>query len=189
MLQQLTEGFLGLVLVLGNWLSPGTRDATVTLTHIDSTAAGYVVEYAMTMAWNEQLSELVDAGIPLRFRFHMISDARDTIVFVRTMRCNVVDFTYLFSDTAVHNYGSKVRNSRRYPQILLALRDYRHWTVRLSPATTICHVEAELLPSRVSQLNRSIDMSYVWGYRKVSQSIDIRQHMHARRARDRVERR
>ena len=173
MLESLKEGLLGLVLVFGHWLSPGTEDASLEVRGIDTTAHAYVIECAMDMAWNPQLGELVDAGIPLRFRITATPDVGDTVRFLRLLRFDIADNHYTFADSSVRNYADTVFVSRPYPQVLLALRDFSRWRVPVSRQCNECRLEARLLRSKVSRLNRSVDMSGVWGQRSVSTVVVV----------------
>jgi hypothetical protein len=123
----------------------------------------------MEMSLDRRLEELIDAGIPLNFRFTAVSDNQDTVSIVRSLRCNVADLTYTYSDSS----KSAVRTSKKYPMILLALRDYSRWEFGVSAPSRLCTVEAEILYSRVSQLNRSVDMSRIWGHQKIKTEFPL----------------
>jgi hypothetical protein len=167
MLEPIKEGLLGLVLVFGHWLSPGTEKASLEVEHVDTTGSAYVIECAMDVAWNPQLGELVDAGIPLRFRITATPDVGDTVRFLRVLRFDIADNHYTYADSSLRNYADTVFVSRPYPQVLLALRDFSRWRVPVSKRCNECRLEARLLRSRVSQLNRKVDMTEVWGQRSV----------------------
>jgi hypothetical protein len=118
----------------------------------------------MEMAWNKQLEQLVDAGIPLCFMIAVITDRGDSAVFYRTLKANIIDYTYSYADSS-HDV---IIVSKNYPLVYLALDDFRRWKFRVAKNVTRCQVEVTLLPSRVSRLNRMVDMSDVWGQRKIS---------------------
>jgi len=101
MFESAKEGFLGLFLVLGQWLSPGGDDATLRAAAQFSGDTLCVVQCALQTSWSQELSDLVDAGIPLRFRLSAMTDAGDTMVFIRTLRCDIADYTYSFCDSMV----------------------------------------------------------------------------------------
>jgi hypothetical protein len=173
MLEPLKEGFLGFFLVLGQWLSPGTDKADIRLTALHATGQGYSVQCALVLAWNGELGALVDAGIPLRFRMSAASDAGDTLWFVRTLHFDIADYTYSFSDSS----GPNAKNAsvpKKYPQILLALRDFARWNVTVSEKAATCRVEAEMLPSRAARLGRTVDMSALWGQKKIAREIALK---------------
>ncbi|MBN1128103.1 MAG: hypothetical protein JXA71_03910 [Chitinispirillaceae bacterium] len=162
--ESIKQGVIGLLLFTGNWLSPGDDAASLAVVSMKKiTPATWKVTIKMEMPLNRRLEELVDAGIPLNFRFTAISDRADTAATIRSLRCNVVDLTYTFTDSA----STMVTTSKKYPMILLALRDFSRWEFTLPYEATACAVEAEILYSRVSQLNRSVDMSKVWGHQKL----------------------
>ncbi len=162
------DGILGLLLFFTHWISPGNDQAFIKPVEISRAENHYIIECRMEIAWNRRMEQLVDAGIPLRYRMSTTSDRQDTSHFFRTLRFNVVDFTYSFSDSSSH----EVIESKKYPMILLALRDFCRWNTVVSGGTSVCRVEAEILPSHAEQLDRLVDMSRIWGREKVSCIIE-----------------
>jgi hypothetical protein len=59
--------------------------------------------------------------------------------------------------------------------VFLALKDFSRWKVALPVSATSCRIEAAILPSRVSSLNRRVDMSRVWGQKRVVTVVDIKE--------------
>ena len=88
---------------------------------------------------------------------------------VRSLRCNVADLTYTYLDSS----ANEVKTSKKYPMILLALRDYSRLEFVVSAPATECTIEAEILYSQVSQLNRSVDMSRIWGHQKIKTTVTL----------------
>jgi hypothetical protein len=174
MFEQIGNGFLGFFLVIGHWLSPGTDKPDIDVANARRTEAGLVVQCELRPAWNEELSGLVDGGIPLRFKFCASGNSGDTICFVRTLQFDVADYSYSYADSSV--CGPPVDpppTPKKYPQVLLALRDYCRWSFVVSGETSVCRIEAELLPSHATRLNRTVDMSAVWGQRKVVKVVEV----------------
>jgi hypothetical protein len=162
--ESIKQGVVGLLLFTGNWLSPGDDNAAIAVASMNlSSPAVWRVSVKMEMSLSRQLEELIDAGIPLNFRFTAISDKADTADIIRSLRCNVADLTYTFTDSSSAN----VTTSKKYPMILLALRDFSRWEFTMPYEAVACAVEAEILYSSVSQLNRSVDMSKIWGHQKL----------------------
>jgi hypothetical protein len=174
MFESAKEGFLGLFLVLGQWLSPGGDDASLRAAAQFSGDTLCVIQCALQTSWSQELSDLVDAGIPLRFRLSAMSDAGDTIVFIRTLHCDIADFTYSFRDSSVTALPREPSALKKYPQILLALREYARWSISVRPAASACRIEAELLPSRAERLGRTVDMSQIWGQKKIGITITLK---------------
>jgi hypothetical protein len=164
MFETIRQGFTGLALFLGQWLSTGEGKATLEIKSARLVDSLFEVSCVMDMGWNQQLEELVDAGIPLPFRITAVTDKNDSAVFYRTLRYNIIDYTYTFADSS----ADLTVVSKQYPLIYLVLEDFRRWKFRLSSAVAGCTITAELLPSRVSRLNRVVDLSQVWGQKKVS---------------------
>lgn len=168
--ESIKQGVIGLLLFTGNWILPENENAALSVESIKRIApAEYQVITKMEMSINKQLEQLIDAGVPLNFRFTAVSDIGDTVSMVRSLRCNVADLTYSFIDSSM----SAAKTSKRYPMILLALRDFSKWKFTLPSKAASCNAEAEILCSRVSQLNRSVDMSRIWGHQKLKVSFTL----------------
>lgn len=170
MLDRIREGLIGLTLVMSHWLAPGER-AAVEVESVARLENGYRIECELQIAWNQQLARIVDAGVPLRFRIGCFARSGDTTSFLRTLHFNIDGCTYYFTDTSLVGGQASPRRSRNYPQVLLALRDLTQWSFTVPPEARSCLLEVELLPSPVSRLNRSVDMSRLWGQRSVSRTV------------------
>jgi hypothetical protein len=83
----------------------------------------------------------------------------------------VADLTYTITDSS----NMIVSTSKKYPMILLAVRDFTRWEFRLPLEVAACSVEAEILYSRVSQLDRSVDMSRIWGRQRVKTAFTLKE--------------
>jgi hypothetical protein len=165
MLAKFADGILGLFLFMSQWLSPGGSQEEIKIVAAQELSAGYEIVCAIDLAWNEQMTDLIDAGIPLRFRICAWSDAGDSLSFIRTLQCDIGNYTYSFCDS-ISQAAAGILTSRNYAQILIALRDYTRWNVTLSKSARQCRLSAELLPSRASRLNRMVDMSEVCGCKR-----------------------
>jgi hypothetical protein len=181
MFEQIGNGFVGLFLFISHWLSPGASKEEIRIAAVEEMNGGYVVECAIAIGWNEQIADLIDAGIPLRFRMSGASDAGDTAVFVRTLSCDIASYTYSFVDTFITPYSDTVRVSRSYGQAVIAMRDFSRWPFVISKKAQACYLEAELLPSRASRLNRTVEMSNICGCSKFTRSLIV--HEGTRRSR------
>jgi hypothetical protein len=170
--ESIKQGVTGLLLFAGNWILPQDDNAALAMESIQKiTPPAWEITLKMEMSLNRQLEELIDAGIPLNFRFTAVSDNADTVSVVRSLSCNVADLTYTFTDSS----SEKVTASKKYPMILLAVRDFSRWKFRLPPGAASCAVEAEILYSAVSQLNRSVDMSRIWGHQKIRTTFALKE--------------
>jgi hypothetical protein len=174
MFNNLADGIVGLFIFFSHWLSPGGSSDKVTVASVKQTAAWYIVSCAISVDWNEQMKDLLDAGIPLRFQFRAFTMENDTICCIRTLQCNVADYSYQFIDS-VHERGrDSTARSKRFDQMLLALEKYPRWELRLPLTAKACRLEAELLPSRAARLNQKIDMSQVCGCRLFSENLTLK---------------
>ena len=107
------EGLLGLLLYLTHWLAPEAERASIDarfVRFIDEQTVSFNCQ--MEIAWNKRLEQLVDAGIPLRFRIASFSDKSDTVLFYRSLFFDVVNYTYTFSDSG--GGGSKIKSISAY---------------------------------------------------------------------------
>jgi hypothetical protein len=167
MFEPIKEGVLGFFLVVGLWLSPGKK-AELSVPVVRPAESGYVLQCVLDIAWNSEMGKVVDAGIPLRFKMSMYPDRGDTVAFIRSLRFDLADYSYTFTDSSIQNYADSLYRSKAYPQVLVALRDYTRWTFQAQRPLEECRVEVELLRSRAPRLNRTVDMSLIWGQRRLS---------------------
>ena len=158
------DGIVGFFLFFAHWLSPETGRAAIEIDIPKSRPADAIVcKCKLDIAWNKQLEQLIDAGIPLCYKIYHYTDKSDTVDFYRSLYFNMVDYTYCYTDST-----DKFRKkSKPYSLIDLALRDFCHWEISIPNNASICKVEVVILPSKAEQLNRVVDMSRVWGHQKV----------------------
>ncbi len=171
MLENFADGFLGFFMFFAHWLSPAGDQGEIRVSSVREESSRSVVECVIPFDWNERMSDLIDAGIPMRFRILSYSDAGDTVMSIRTLCCDVSEYTYLFTDSLSTPRSDSVRVSKEYRQIFRIVRDYQRVTRYFSGTASWYHIEAVLLPSRVSQMNRSIDLTDICGCRKFSRRI------------------
>ena len=171
MLENVADGFLGLFMFFAHWLSPGDDQGEIKIAAVRELPTRSVIECVITFDWNNRMSDLIDAGIPMRFRILSYSDIGDTTLSIRTFFCDVGDYSYYFSDSLIIPPADSVFISRKYGQIYRALREYRKVQRSFTNTASSFHIEAVLLTSKVSQLNRSIDMSDICGCRKFATRI------------------
>jgi len=163
MFDAVKQGFTGLVLFVGQWLSPGGEQAGLRIEDVREDSAAWVLSCKMKIAWNDQLEQMVDAGIPLRFQILAVTDQNDSAVFYRFLSFNMMDYTYTYADST----AERRTVSQKYPLVYLALKDFCQWKFRVVKSAASCKITAVLLPSRVSRLNRMVDLSQLWGQRSV----------------------
>ena len=168
--ESIKQGVVGFLLFAGNWISPQNDSAELRLESAHKvTPPAWQIALKMEFSLNPQIEQLIDAGVPLNFRFTAISDRADTVTMTRSLRCDVADLTYSFIDST----RGTSRSSKKYPMILLALKDFGSWKFTLPSNATQCHAEAEILYSTVSQLNRSVDMSRIWGHDRLKTTFAL----------------
>jgi len=63
-MEPLWQGFLGFALVVGNWLSPDSGAACIRVRSVERLDSCLAISCVMDLAWNDQMTQLVDAGIP-----------------------------------------------------------------------------------------------------------------------------
>jgi len=161
MFQRIAEGLAGFFIFVAQWIFPAANSEDVKIIAAEEFSYGYRVQYAFNIEWNDQMSDLIDAGIPLRFQIGASSNAGDSISFVRTLQCDIVSYTYTYSDTSLIPQTDSVFVSEKYTQIYRVVRNFCRITCVFSTRAEKLHLDIRLLPSLVSQLNRKIDMSDV----------------------------
>lgn len=158
------DGIIGLILYLAHWLSPGADVADINIEFLrvreNRTA---VFQCQLETSINRQLEQLIDAGIPLRFKFSNFSSDNDSLTFFRTLQFDMSDFTYMWTDSS----GEHCTHSQKYSLIHLAMRDFCKWRIETPENSNSCRIEVTILPSRAEQLNKIIDMSKIWGQQRV----------------------
>jgi hypothetical protein len=170
MVESFKQGIVGLLLFAQSWFIPNQEMAAISVESIRKTAEKkFEIHLKMNMAINQQMEQLIDAGIPLHFKIEAKTDVGNLSTFYRTMQFDVIKYNYHYSDSA----EGLIRMSKDYPMILLALKDFSQWEFLISKNATVCFVEVTLLPSRVTQLNRTVDMSKIWGQQKVNLSFQL----------------
>jgi hypothetical protein len=158
------DGIVGFALFVAQWLSPETSKAKIDANYIRTTEKQEITyRCKFDIAWNRQLEQLVDAGIPLRFHICHFTDKSDTVSFIRALYFNIVDYTYNFTDSS----SGQITKSSSYSLVHLALRDFTKWDITIPRQSTACRIDIIILPSRAEQMNRIVDMSRVWGQQRV----------------------
>lgn len=163
------DGIIGLILYLAHWLSPGADVTDINIEFLrvleNRTA---VFQCQLETSINRQLEQLIDAGIPLRFKFSNLMDENDSLIFFRTLQFDMSDFTYMWTDSS----GGHCTYSEKYTLIHLAMRDFCKWRIETPQNSTSCRIEVTILPSRAEQLNKVIDMSKIWGQQRVVRTFN-----------------
>jgi hypothetical protein len=173
MFDRFAEGVLGLFLFFSHWLSPGADDEVVRIVSIRPLSDTYIVACAISLSWNEQMKDLIDAGVPVRFHFRTFTNIKDTISCIRTLQCDVADYTYSFRDSLRGPLGDTAIGSKQYQHLLIALEKFTQWETRVPRSTKLCRIEAEMLPSSATRLHRKIDMSQICGHRFFAVNFDL----------------
>jgi hypothetical protein len=174
MFNRIADGILGLFLFFSHWLSPGGDSDKVTIVSVRQSTGVYSVLCAISVDWNEQMKDLIDAGIPVRFHFRAFTTENDTLSCIRTLQCNVADYSYRFIDSVHGPHSDSAMTSKRFEQLLVALEKFTQWEMRIPVKAKACRIEAELLPSRATRLNQKIDMSQVCGCRLYAANLVLK---------------
>lgn len=163
------DGIIGLILYLAHWLSPGADIADIDIAFLKvQENRNAIFQCRLETTINRQLEQLIDAGIPLRFKFTNITSEHDSLTFYRTLQFDMIDFTYTWSDSS----KEKHTHSDRYSLIHLAMRDFCKWKIETPENSQLCRIEITILPSKAEQLNRVVDMSKIWGQQKLVRTFN-----------------
>ena len=171
MIERIADGLLGLFMFSSNWFSPGSDSQEIKIAAVTEFTHGYSLECVIDLDWNEQMSDLIDAGIPLRFRIKSYSDIDDSVLLVRTLECDIGNYSYMFCDSILKPQKDSIYFSKKYSQVYRAVRNYSRFRCAFSKEANQFFIEAELLPSKVSQLNRSVDMSGILGCQRFTLNL------------------
>jgi len=173
MLDNIREGFLGFILVLSGWLSGDSQGVGMkihTAVRQDSLVA---LTCIMDLDWNDEMTQLVDAGIPIRFSARLTTDAGDSSGLVRIVRFDLAEKAYRFADSAVTGRPDTLFVSTPYRHMRSTLRDLSRCEFAVSKRTRAGRIEVELWRSRASRLNRTVDLTHVWGRRKLTADFQL----------------
>ncbi len=165
----MNNGLIGLILYLAHWLSPGTGVSEIDIAFLKKTENNSsVFQCRLESVDNRQLEQLIDAGIPLRFKFTYTFNDQDTVSFFRTLQFEMIDFTYTWTDSS----NGTSTSSEKYSLIHLAMRDFCKWKLTVPQNSQTCRIEVTILPSRAEQLNKVVDMSKIWGQQKLVRTFN-----------------
>ena len=170
MLENIADGFLGLFMFFAHWISPGGSEGEIRIVALEEFASHTAVECVISFDWNSRMSDLIDAGIPMRMQVVSFSNAGDTTVSVRTLSCDVSEYSYTFSDS-LSGYIDSTYISRKHSQIYRALREYKRIKRTFNAKGDALYIQATMLPSQVPHLNRSIDLSELCGSSRFSTHV------------------
>lgn len=171
MIERIADGLLGLFMFFSNWFSTGTDSQEIKIAAVTEFSRGYNLECEINLDWNEQMSDLIDAGVPLRFKIRSYSDVGDSVILLRTLECDIGNYRYMFCDSILKPPKDSIYFSKEYAQVYRAVRNYSRWRCAFSKEANQFFIEAELLPSKVSQLNRSVDMSDILGCQRFTLNL------------------
>jgi hypothetical protein len=173
------DGIIGFFLFFAHWLSPETGKAAIEVDFPKNKSPDAIIcKCKLDIAWNKQLEQLIDAGIPLYYKIYHFSDKSDTVSFYRSLHFNMVDYTYSYTDST-ENFRKK---SKPYSLVDLALRDFCRWEISIPKNASVCKIEVNILPSKAEQLNKVVDMSRVWGQQKVFTVFNPKESIHKKKS-------
>ena len=151
---------------------PNTVEPELHLKTIEESIVSYELTYNLDMAWNKQIEELVDAGIPFRLHIMLEPNKDNKQSFFRTLNFNILNYTYSYTDSI---NGKIQKSAKRYNLINLALLDFSEFKFHINKAATSSSISIELMPGWVSHLNRSVDMSEIWGKKNLYLFTDFKE--------------
>ena len=169
MFEALSQGFTGIALFISQLVLPMNDKLLLDFINIEPYGAAAVVRVKMTFPLDPKLEDLIDAGMPLRIIFETESSDGSRKKLLRTLRFQTEKFTYVYSDST--NDG--VTTSKTYPMILLALKDYCLYETVVAKRAASVKVRAELLPGRLTRLNRTVDPRQLFGKHYAELNIDM----------------
>lgn len=171
MFENVADGLVGLFMFFSHWISPAPEMGEVRIFDVLETDSLYKMECGIKIKWNEQMSDIVDAGIPLRISVLNYSDKGDSLSFIRTLICDVSNYKYIYTDSIKKPGSDSIYTSKEYRQVFKAVKNYSRWHSSFQKDANSFHMEVNLLPSHVSQLNRIIDLSEMCGCSKYSRHM------------------
>lgn len=171
MFNRLADGLAGFFVFFANWISPIPESSEVRFSSLQEVENRYVISCEINLNWNEELSDIVDAGIPIRMNIRSYSNRGDTVTIMRQLLCSIENYRYTITDTLYRPVNDSVFISQPFTLIHRAVKDFTRWELSFDRSAESFHVEAELLPSPVSGLNRMVDIAEIAGNRKFTRDL------------------
>ncbi|MBL8025942.1 MAG: hypothetical protein JNL74_06005 [Fibrobacteres bacterium] len=172
MFEAIAQGFTGIALFVSQLIVPMGDRLSLTLNGIENHNAAAVVRVKLELPLDPQLEALIDAGMPLRISFTAIAGDGSERKLLRTLKFQTEKLTYSFSDST----SDGVVYSKSYPMILLALKEYCVYETVASKRAGSVKIKAELLPGRLSRINKTVDPRQLFGkhYAEISVNTNYR---------------
>lgn len=167
MFESIAQGFVGLALFVTQLVSPAAERVELRPDKIEYQGAAAIIRTNLTLPLDPQAEQLIDAGVPLRVRIIIRPEGGQDKYLQRTLRFNTTDYSYTYSDSS----GNGIQSSRKYAMVLLALKDFGRIETVVSRSSGRVTLMAEVLPSRIERLNRTVDMRRLFG--KASAELNL----------------
>ncbi len=156
-------GFAGLFLFIGNWFS-SSGDGELTLREFTIKQNFTEVTYRMDFRWSDEATAIIDAGIPLIIKHSCSFENGHNLSFIRTLKTSVESNGYTVFDS---KDGDKIKNNK-YSNIYVALKRFRVVTISDSSQSAVVSIVTKTMPSPVSSLSRTVDLSPICGGEQLS---------------------
>ncbi|MFP4522142.1 MAG: hypothetical protein ACLFQK_08360 [Fibrobacterota bacterium] len=169
MIESLTRGAAGLAMVVWSWFTP-PPSAGIEIVNIKSSNTSYIVSCRMNLGWNKKLEQILDAGIPLKMRYYSASGTDSIKTETRVLSFIIEDYSYRTSRIA----KSDTVDGKSHDMVLFALKDFQRWEFSVPDTVKKCEIGAEVMLTRAPELGRIVDVSRIWGYKRIKKEIELK---------------
>lgn len=152
---------------MGSWVSP-EQPGDLSVQVLNRSKGVYQIRSELKFTLTEDAAALVDAGVPLQVRY-VCRSPRETTVLTRTLRSDLGNRLYIVTDS-IENRPIKVKKEGN---IFVAARQFKGVVWLVDTVDTRIEFSAEIVPVIVPRLERTVDMSPLFGGRKFGQTLVI----------------
>jgi hypothetical protein len=167
------RGIAGLFLYIGSLFVPvGESRLEIRAINLDD-GAHYLIRTAFEFQWNDNLTDIVNAGIPITMRHSVRFDRQRQDVY-RILRKPVSQRHYFVIDS-VPGTGRAAASvsSQSFPNIPVALRHFRQIDWEIDNSARTLDFSVEIMNSFVPSMEIYVDISPLFGGRRFSERIRI----------------
>lgn len=154
-------------MTMGNWFMP-VSPAELTVAIIGKSGDLYRIRSTLEFRLSEDASALIDAGVPIQVRLLCRTESSQTTV-TRTFRSDLANRAYLVIDSS----GNRQIDRRSHTNLMAAARQFRQMNWEVDTGATRVDFSADVVPVTVPRLNRSVDISPLFGGKRFTRTLII----------------
>ena len=163
----------GFFLYIGSLVAP-VSESSLDLRMLSPTAENLRVKSVFEFAWDDKSTDIVNSAIPVKIKYTMRAGGERQELY-KILRKAISESDFSVIDSIPNTAGTADGNVsvRTYPNIQLALRNFRQieWEIPLSSERI--DLTAEVEKSFVPSMNLYVDISPIFGGSKFVRKISV----------------